>query len=118
MPLSQETARSYLPTLEWLFDDEQRRSGRTTLLAIAFIRLACKHPGRRMYFQDHAPTVSAANNMREVVLGLISDDSLLKGSLSLIRKDSFILDLPKPIDDWVPMDWRTHSGLTRWDLIK
>jgi len=51
-----------LPAVEWLLDSSDagsvRGSGRTTVMALAFLRDACAHPGRQIPVFDHVLTRS------------------------------------------------------------
>lgn len=49
-----EAQKVVLPMLEWLLDPyAYRGSGRTTIMAMAFIRLAMRYPGERIDIFDH-----------------------------------------------------------------
>jgi len=51
--------RAFVPAIEWLVDNTDdprvRRSGRTTVLATAFLRAACLAPHRQVRVFDHVP---------------------------------------------------------------
>lgn len=57
-----------LPTVEWLLDSSQagsvRRSGRSTLMALAFLRGACSHPGSWVPVFDHFRPMSKDDGKR------------------------------------------------------
>lgn len=90
-----------LPYLEWLLDDGARRSGRSTTLAVAMIRMAARHPGQRINFWDHVPGHHLAEHVREQVRTLIHEDPHLGQHYTCTAK-FFQINLPLAIEDWLP----------------
>jgi hypothetical protein len=74
--------QKYLKAIEWLISPEDnRRSGRTTLMAIAFIKWALTHPERWIDIFDHFPTEEAKERLLIHIKKMISlDEKLLKRS--------------------------------------
>lgn len=104
MPLT-EQQREALLVLDWLFDesDETRASGRSLILAIAYIRQAAKSPGRMITVQDHCPIKHAATFVLHRVVGLIEDSPQLRLYQRIWRpQNRFQLNLPHPIFNWYP----------------
>lgn len=68
-----------LSTIEWLLDTSDspsvRRSGRTTLMALGFLKTAFSQPGSAVYFFDHLITSRRddASRMREYVARILVD---------------------------------------------
>lgn len=64
-----------LPAIEWMVDETDdpriRRSGRTSVLAAAFIRAACSAPGRKIRVFDHVPGNENARLILEMIDGII-----------------------------------------------
>ena len=69
----------HLRTVEWLLDSTSagpvRRSGRTTVMALAFLRDACAHPGRHVPLFDHSITgrKNEAHIIQDSLGGVLSD---------------------------------------------
>lgn len=61
-----------LNTVEWLLDSSStgsvRGSGRTTLMALAFLRDACAHPGRSVPLFDHVAKDRVIHDSLGVIL--------------------------------------------------
>jgi hypothetical protein len=79
MPLTPEQLDA-LPILTWFANtgSESRRSGRTYLLAVVFIRLALRNPGQRILIWDHHPTIDARSFAAQEIRDLINDDVHLR----------------------------------------
>lgn len=90
-----------IPYLEWLFDDAARRSGRSTAIAVALIRLACRYPRTSVRYCDHVFGRDAQQHVRLIVQELIQEDPLLRDAFDGTRS-SFVLNLPRGIPNWVP----------------
>lgn len=97
-----ELQKQALPILDWLINGEPA-TGRSQALAIAFIRVACRHPGRTVEFWDHHGSRTADLSLGGVIGQLLAADPRLSSHVSLGR-DAFKLDLPAPILDWLPAD--------------
>src|ERR1700733_5810713 len=93
--------REALPALEWLLDPSIRRTGKSFAIALAIVRIACKHPGTRIDIFDHVPL----NAMRNLVLSYVSDlagsDDQLRRHVNLTNR-GIVISLPEPLDWWPP----------------
>lgn len=98
MPLT-TNQQAAIDALDWLFDDHIQKEGRTTAIAIAAIRKACRRPGERVWVWDHW-----TSGLHERVRGLISTFVSFDPRLSEPRWSSkhFWLDLDQPIANWQP----------------
>lgn len=68
--------QEYYPAIKWLINDGPRASGRTTLLAVAFLEKAVETPGRKILVFDHFPIVrSVRDNMLDRVKALFEIQS-------------------------------------------
>jgi hypothetical protein len=63
---------AHLPSLRWLLADGHRRSGRTFLLAWAFIDKALEHPSRDVQVFDHSGHGHQAARMLEIIQDVAS----------------------------------------------
>ena len=85
-----ELQKLALPAVEWLFDnytDEYRTTGRTRLLAVAFLKLAYKYPKKKIYCKDHFPNVGGFNNVMREIGDLISKYNM---DINMDLRDSVI----------------------------
>lgn len=64
-----KSKQTKLEVLNWLLDPDAMRSGRTTLMAIAYINIALKKPGMIIEINDHHPGYEADR----MILGVIRD---------------------------------------------
>jgi hypothetical protein len=104
MPLTDQQLLS-LDALEWLFSTTARRSGRTTVLAIAAIRWACRNPGQQVFLFDHVgDTNHLRRNLAQIIRRLVESDDRLRRHLEMRREEMFWLDLAWPIEDWLPQE--------------
>lgn len=103
MPLSLRPWQwAALPYLEWFLDDTARQSGRSTTIAVALIRLACRHPRRVIRFWDHAlSTRDTRELIGRSVRVLVEEDPQLQGRYNG-NQASFWLNLPEPLLNWLP----------------
>jgi len=62
----------FLPAIEWLISDHNRGSGKTFLLAWAYVDKAIKQWGNPVYVVDHYPARSQEFLMREIEKLLIN----------------------------------------------
>lgn len=97
---------AFLPLLDWLLDPDIRRTGKSTLLAIAFVRAAAKRPGQWVRCYDHVDMVTCAESVMRSALGFIAEDPRLSPHLEVrasgMRRDQFRLNLATPISNWLP----------------
>ena len=75
MPLT-PTQLQALPHLEWLFDPNRRREGRTFVTAVALIRLAARTPGQLIH--SSAETKRQQDYLMQVVSDLAYSDPILE----------------------------------------
>lgn len=87
-----------LGALDWLVSP-QRRSGKTTVLAIAIVRAACKNPGQWISIIDHEPGVRMSEYMVEQVRGLLRSDARLVNHT--LQRGRLRIDLTAPFE-WMP----------------
>jgi hypothetical protein len=110
MPLTQDQLEM-MNVLEWLFSNNSRRTGRTTALAVAAIRQACRNPGQQIILFDHASgnMTDMRRIMRNLIESFVNTDGRLRPFLQ-IRNSMFQLNLPEPIQDWVPPEFDERMG--------
>lgn len=73
-----ETQQKHLEAIEWLLDfNINIRSGRSYLMAVAFIRMAIRHPKQRVYVYDHFPGQRDKERMLDSVRRII--DGICQG---------------------------------------
>lgn len=74
-----------LDIIEWLIDDSirSRQSGRSTLLAVAFIRKAIRRPKRKVVVFDHYPTMQAKESLMANIQQMIRTSSELRNKFIL-----------------------------------
>jgi len=83
-----EQQAKYLEAIEWLLDNDNkdyRQSGRSYLMACAFISIAIKNPNKWIRFFDHHRN-------------LIADELMLKYIKSILASDKKLLDRAEFID--------------------
>lgn len=106
MPLSQEQLDA-VSTLDWLFDPGEmyRGTGRTTIMAVGIIRAAARYPGTPVPVVDHVENSEIGKRrLLDTIQGLIEEDDRL-GEFMVLRispNPSFTLNLPVPMDNWLP----------------
>lgn len=66
----------YMEAFEWLVSDSAIAQGRSTLLAIAFLKKSLENPGRKIYIFDHYPNYIWRDRMIEAVRMLIPEEYL------------------------------------------
>jgi hypothetical protein len=81
VPLTPQQAEA-IRVLDWLLDEnEGRRTGRSTVMAVALIRQALRYPGRQIFYLDHTsgypPVRERALLVRGLVEGLVNQDPAL-----------------------------------------
>lgn len=65
--------RQYLGAIEWLLDFNMNpRQGRTFVMAIAFIKMAMRHPGQAVRVFDHHPSYMATENVMRTIYNILS----------------------------------------------
>lgn len=70
-----DTQLAYLPAVEWLLDnDSHRRTGRSALMATAFLRCALRYPGRWIKVSDHLPGVAQRRIIIQEIEGMGCSD--------------------------------------------
>jgi len=101
VPLT-EQQQAALPALEWIFGGS-RRTGRTTAMAIAMIRVACRNPGSSLYLVDHANFSRDMLHHLELVIRRLIDAAPLPdyASYNLFRGDRLVVNSPTPFN-WEP----------------
>lgn len=64
----------HLDTISWLTDqrDEQRRSGRTTVMALAYLNHAAENPGKTIHLMDHCGK-EGVEVLRDIILRWITE---------------------------------------------
>jgi hypothetical protein len=55
-----------LPSIKWLLDSRAIGSGRTTLMAHAFVQLAIERPNTSIQIFDHFPNIDYKNLITEI----------------------------------------------------
>lgn len=104
MPLT-ERQHDALDVLDWLFDPEARRQGRSYILAVALIRAAAIHPNVDVPVLDHHPTLFYADRILDLICHLARADYRLRDHLIVhSRGPSIRLTLAEPVIDWLPID--------------
>lgn len=73
-----------LRTIEWLTDESAAGEGRTTLLAIAFIKHAISNPGNPILFFDHHHATGRI--MGDVIENLLEHDPAWAESFDIDRR--------------------------------
>ena len=76
----QQTA--HLRTVEWLLSDDHEdiATGRSTVLAVAYINKALEYPGRRIRVVDHFPAEQASRQLLSMIVDTVKrerDEKLL-----------------------------------------
>lgn len=102
MPLTPLQAGA-LNTLDWLLssDDGERRTGRSTLIAIVLIRQAARNPGRTVSYVDHLPHQENRRYVCEIIRDLLHSDPRFD-QRAVVNRDNFRLNLAAPIPNWLP----------------
>lgn len=109
VPLTPQQAEA-VKVLDWLLDEnEGRRTGRSTVMAIALIRQALRYPGRHVFYLDHTsgypPVRERALLVKGLVEGLVQRDPVLHGLPWAFRNTHFSL-MADGIDalphNWLP----------------
>jgi len=109
MPLTDQQLGA-IGAVEWLFDHSplHRRSGRTLVLAVAAIRVACQHPGEWVQIVDHVPGREPANNLCRMIETLVRSDPQLAPFFTLNRQATqerrLRIELPRPLRHWLPSE--------------
>ena len=103
MPLTDQQ-RETLRHLDWLFGDAQRGQGRSTVMAVAFIRAAARRPGRWVYVFDHYGTVDTRRLLLRRIEELAREHPQTNRFLQM-RRDGLRFDPSMiAIDDWLPAE--------------
>ena len=109
MPLTPNQVEA-VTALDWLLnDDDNRRQGRTTALAVALIRQALRHPNQRIVFLDHIHAMPYMRErgeyiIRQYVEHFIRTDPRLQTFGWNVRPHDFGAAVPAPVYDWWPDD--------------
>jgi len=113
MPLREQQLRA-IETLDWLLshDEDDRGSGRTYVMAVALIRQAARFPRTRVDFVDHIGGRRMQLHIGQLVGGLVASDPYLH-RFSEMRQGSFALNLPRPVDNWLPERTPLQQALNR-----
>jgi len=73
-----EQQKQYLPVVEWLLDfHTNRATGRSYLMAVAFIRMALRHLGTPVRVFDHHPTLRASRHVLQIIKDILAQDEEL-----------------------------------------
>ena len=98
MPLTEQQMTA-LGALDWLLsrDDTDRRTGRTTVLAIAFIRQALRNSGFPVRIWDPTAPEEAQVFLRRVIEGFMQNHGL-----SFQWENSHTFRVWSPSQDWYP----------------
>jgi len=93
-----EFQRSALAALEWFLSDadDARGTGRSTVAAMAIVRLALRDPGHAYRWQDHVPTHAASRNLREKVRGVLRRYAL--ENYAVLTESTVCIRPPAPTD--------------------
>jgi hypothetical protein len=107
------TQLDVLSVLDWLMDrsTDARGTGRTYVTAIACIRAACRNPSQWISVHDYQTAdLRAHRHLFGVIMGLIHEDTNTYHGHPLarwVREEGhghmFVLDLPAPVEDWLPV---------------
>lgn len=100
-----------LRVIEWLLSqkDENRRTGRTRLMALAFIRTAAEDGPIDVF--DHVAGKPGMDNMRNVVGGLIPAARLrARGSLHTLSVDPVPAAPERPASIWQKLEHKIGSA--------
>jgi len=62
-----------LASVEWLFSDNSRRTGRSFLIAVVVLRQMVRHPGEYIRVSDHIPGLRMSYLLYTKVLELVAD---------------------------------------------
>jgi len=104
--LSQEQADA-IRALEWLYNPEARIEGRTTVIAIATIRIAATFPMMSIPVRDHYPMMP--DHLVRVIRDFVGADPLLNPVCVWSRLHnhdaSLVFDMRTPIHQWLPLGW-------------
>lgn len=65
--------KKYLPAIQWLISD-RRATGKTYLLAVAFIMKAIENPGRQIQIFDHIPRIRL-NYLLDTIQMIVGSDN-------------------------------------------
>jgi len=84
-----ELQKNHLPTVDWLIDDA-RAQGKSTLMAVAFIRKALKNPGRMIYVFDHYGGEMGKRHLMNILRQIVESDEELKHHTKF-TKDGIII---------------------------
>lgn len=89
--------------LDWLLDDSKDSiaTGRTVTVAIALLRKALRHPGRRVYLFDHHEGVGEARRVLDLIMELAETEPTLF-DLHFVPTTTHITYQGDPILDWWP----------------
>lgn len=105
MPLTPDQMDA-LRALDWLFDGE-RREGRTTVIAVALIRLALQYPGREVVYLDHylwGSHETMVHLMSDQLRSMVLTDPELSQLNWVFSRNGFRLITPE-ITDTIPHNW-------------
>lgn len=93
-----EFQRAALASLEWFLSDadDARGTGRSTVAALAIVRLALRYPGRAYRWQDHVPTQAAARILRERVRSVLQRYAL--ENYAVLTESTVCIRPPAPTD--------------------
>ena len=80
-PLSEKQQQA-IETMEWLHGNEHQGEGRTTALALFYIKKAMDNPGRRIKFHDHWSGESGQRVLRHAIKTFL-------GQLSFASREEF-----------------------------
>jgi len=94
MELTEDQKHRY-ETVEWLLDRHSNLgTGRTTLMAIAIINIAIKHPGQRIDIFDHVDAIFAQRYMVNVIQNILSENKHPVGNFKIHLSDFSIEFVP------------------------
>lgn len=68
------TERQIIDVVKHLASNMPRQSGRTTIMAKAFIRASLESPGEKIYYFDHIPGVKHKSDMTKLINKLLNDN--------------------------------------------
>lgn len=122
VPLN-ERQLAAIPVLDWLLGQSEadRRSGRSWVTAVALVRRAAREthaPGLYWTYQDHLPEIPRTQQwdvIGPLVQNLIAGDRRLSPHVTY-RRDSFRLQLPEPIDDWLPQEFLLEADYAALEM--
>ena len=105
MPLTYQQQRA-VEVLDWLLDpgDDSRRSGRTFVMAVAFIRVALQNPGTPVAVRDHHPTRDADRFLIHAIETLIHNDPLAHEFVVFRHDQTLVHTGQRAFPEWLPAD--------------